>query len=99
MAKKDPRYTLKAINSETKTILQELDETYQPEVWSWFAIFVCFKFIRLQSIATLCKDMSWRILFCRLLMQDKDTGDVRKVADAVNAVNKRSHKTAHLMFH
>ena len=29
-------------------------------------------------------------------MQDKDTGDVRKVADAVNAVNKRSYKTAHV---
>ena len=31
-AKKDPRYRLKALNAETKTILNELDETYKPEV-------------------------------------------------------------------
>ena len=31
-AKKDPRYRLKARNAETKTILNELDETYKPEV-------------------------------------------------------------------
>ena len=37
MAKKDPKYRLKAINAETRDILNELDSTYTPEVshkWS-----------------------------------------------------------------
>jgi len=31
-AKKDPQYRLKAINAETRDILNELDSTYKPEV-------------------------------------------------------------------
>lgn len=31
-AKKDPKYRLKAINAETRDILNELDTTYKPEV-------------------------------------------------------------------